>query len=60
MPTPGRSRRQPSVRNGGEASPFRKERVRIDVTPDWQEIAAIVEDGYRLVAPKKLLAELDG
>ena len=26
---------------------------------DWQEVAAIVEDGYRLVAPKKLLTELD-
>ena len=33
--------------------------VRIDVSPDWDEIAAIVEDGYRLVAPKKLLAQLD-
>lgn len=32
--------------------------VRIDVSPDWHEIAAVVEDGYRLVAPKKLLAEL--
>ena len=26
---------------------------------DWDEVAAIVEDAYRLVAPKKLLAELD-
>jgi hypothetical protein len=34
--------------------------VRIDVSPDWDEIAAIVEDGYRLVAPKKLIAQLDG
>ena len=33
--------------------------TRLDVDPDWGEIAAIVEDGYRLVAPKKLLQELD-
>lgn len=26
---------------------------------DWDEIAAIVEDAYRIVAPKKLIAELD-
>ena len=33
--------------------------VRLDVDPDWDEVAAIVEDAYRQVAPKKLLAELD-
>ena len=33
--------------------------VRLAVAPDWDEIAAIVEDGYRLVAPKKLIAALD-
>jgi hypothetical protein len=27
---------------------------------DWEEVAEVVEDGYRLVAPKRLLAELDG
>ena len=27
---------------------------------DWDEIAAIVEDAYRLVAPRSLIAELDG
>jgi len=27
---------------------------------DWVEIAEIVLDAYRTVAPKKLLAELDG
>ncbi|MCU1657977.1 MAG: hypothetical protein JWO57_2633 [Pseudonocardiales bacterium] len=27
---------------------------------DWDEIAAIVEDSYRLVAPKELIAQLDG
>ena len=33
--------------------------VRLDIEPDWAEVAAIVEDAYRQVAPKKLLAELD-
>lgn len=27
---------------------------------DWDEVAGIVEDGYRMVASKKRLAELDG
>ena len=27
--------------------------------PDWAEVVAILEDAYRLVAPKKLIAELD-
>ena len=26
---------------------------------DWDEIAAILEDAFRNVAPKKLIAELD-
>lgn len=26
---------------------------------DWDEVAAIVEDAYRTVAPKTLIAELD-
>ena len=33
--------------------------VRIDRNPDWDEIAAIVADAYRLVAPKRLIAQLD-
>jgi hypothetical protein len=33
--------------------------VRIDLDPDWEEIAAIVHDAYRLIAPKRLLAQLD-
>ena len=33
--------------------------VRLDVVVDWDEIAEIVEDAYRAVAPKKLVAELD-
>jgi hypothetical protein len=28
-------------------------------TVDWDEVAAICEDAYRTVAPKKLVAELD-
>jgi len=34
--------------------------VRLDVSPDWDEIAAIVEEGYRLIAPKRLVKHLDG
>jgi hypothetical protein len=30
--------------------------VRIDRTPDWDEVEAIVADAYRLVAPKRLAA----
>jgi hypothetical protein len=33
--------------------------VRIDGDPDWDEIAEIVRDAYRLVAPKRLVAQLD-
>ncbi len=34
--------------------------VYLDVDVDWDAVALIVEDAYRCVAPKKLLAELDG
>ena len=33
--------------------------VRLDVPVDWDEMALILEDAYRVVAPKKLIAELD-
>jgi hypothetical protein len=33
--------------------------VRLDVDADWDEVGGIVDDAYRLVAPKKLIAELD-
>lgn len=33
--------------------------VRLDVRPDWDEIAGVIEDGYRTVAPAKLVAILD-
>jgi hypothetical protein len=34
--------------------------VRLDVDVDWDEMAGIVEDAYRAVAPKRLVAVLDG
>ena len=33
--------------------------VFLDVPVDWDEIAQIIDDAYRTVAPKKLLAALD-
>lgn len=33
--------------------------VRLDVDLDWDEVAGIIEDSYRQVAPKKLVARLD-
>ena len=32
----------------------------LDVDQDWNEIAELVEEAYRLVAPKRLVAQLDG
>jgi hypothetical protein len=34
--------------------------VRIDRDPDWDEIAEIIEDAWRLVAPKRLIEPKDG
>jgi hypothetical protein len=33
--------------------------VRIDLEPDWAEITALVREAYRLIAPKRLVAQLD-
>ncbi|MCU1365521.1 MAG: hypothetical protein JWN39_1160 [Ilumatobacteraceae bacterium] len=33
--------------------------VRLDIDPDWDEVAGIVADAYRCIAPKKLLTQLD-
>jgi hypothetical protein len=33
--------------------------VRVDVAVDWDEVAEIIEDAYRCVAPAKLVAQLD-
>jgi hypothetical protein len=32
--------------------------VRLDVEVDWAEVAALVRDSYRIVAPKSLAARL--
>lgn len=33
--------------------------VRLDIDVDWDEVAHIVRDAYRCVAPKKLIAQID-
>jgi hypothetical protein len=33
--------------------------VRLDGGPDWDEVAAIVEDAYRRIAPAKLVSLLE-
>jgi len=33
--------------------------VRLDVAVDWAEIAELCEEAYRVVAPKRLVAQLD-
>ena len=33
--------------------------VRLDVALDWEEIAEIVLDAYRTIAPAKLVAQID-
>lgn len=33
--------------------------VHLDDKTDWSEIAELVEDSYRLIAPKRLVKELD-
>jgi predicted DNA-binding protein (MmcQ/YjbR family) len=33
--------------------------VYLDDKPDWAEVAELLTDGYRLIAPKKLLKEMD-
>lgn len=33
--------------------------VNLDVEPDWDEIAGIIEEAFRHVAPKKVLEQLD-
>lgn len=50
---PGRFFRPPYVGHRGWLG------VYLDVPLDWTEIAEIVEDAYRVVAPKKLVALLD-
>lgn len=33
--------------------------VRLDIDPDWDEVAGIVEEAFRHVAPKTVLKQLD-
>ena len=33
--------------------------VRLDIEPDWDEVAGICADAFRQVAPKTLVAQLD-
>lgn len=33
--------------------------LRVDVDPDWDEIAGVCEEAYRVVAPRRLVAILD-
>lgn len=33
--------------------------MRLNIDPDWNEVAAILDDAYRLVAPKTLIKQLD-
>ena len=33
--------------------------VRLDVPTDWDEIGEIVQEAYRMIAPKRLIADLD-
>jgi hypothetical protein len=34
--------------------------IHLDQSPDWPAVADILREGYRLIAPKSLLARLDG
>jgi hypothetical protein len=34
--------------------------LRLDVDVDWDEVAGLVEDAFRHVAPKRVVARLDG
>lgn len=34
--------------------------VKLGQATDWNEISEIVEDSYRLIAPKRLVSQLDG
>jgi hypothetical protein len=34
--------------------------LRLDVDPDWAEVADVLDEAYRCVAPKTLVRQLDG
>ena len=53
-----------ALRDGGApyfAPPWRADEVGLvlDEDVDWAEIAELCEDAYRVIAPKRLVAELD-
>lgn len=33
--------------------------ARVDVGQDWDELTELIEDGYRMIAPRRLAAQLD-
>jgi len=33
--------------------------IRLDARPDWKVVAGLLEEGYRMVAPKRALKKLD-
>lgn len=33
--------------------------MRLDVEQDWPEVGELIEDSYRLIAPKRIAAQLD-
>jgi hypothetical protein len=51
---PGRFFRPPYVGGRGWIG------VRLDRDPDWAEIAELCQDAYRVIAPARLAAQLDG
>ncbi len=51
---PGRFFRPPYVGGRGWIG------VRLDRDVDWEEIAELCQDAYRVIAPKRLAARLDG
>jgi predicted DNA-binding protein (MmcQ/YjbR family) len=34
--------------------------IRLNASTDWEELAGLAEDSYRMIAPKRLAARLDG
>ncbi len=34
--------------------------MRLDRDPDWEEVEGLLEEGYRMVAPKRAIKALDG
>ena len=34
--------------------------IRLDQNPNWDEVGELMRDAYRLIAPKRLVVQLDG